>query len=418
MLRSRRVAWLVVLGGVLSGAAWGQAAYKFVVIGDSRGTDNGVNATILGEMRDAAIAEDPDLVLVTGDLVTNGSVAQLTVWAETFMDPVLAQGIGVYACRGNHDLDINAWNTVFSGPRAFPQNGPADELNLTYSFVHKNALFISMDSFMPDNLLRVDQAWLNEQLAAKTTPHVFVFSHYPAYPVAHTDCMASFPSNRDAFWDSLGAAGAKVYFTGHDHLFDHLRMMDGAGNWIHQYIVGTAGAPGHDWSGIYLDPRVEGISHVENNGYSVVEVAGDNLTIYFKQRMTPGVYAQAGDVGTFAVGATAVKPTADFSASVMSGAMPLEVRFQDESIAGTNPITRWRWDFGDGETSEDPSPVHTYTQAGFYDVSLTVSNDDGGNTISRKEYISVGLPVWGCFGSGFAIAGLLGFASRRMRKSA
>jgi PKD repeat protein len=229
--------------------------------------------------------------------------------------------------------------------------------------------------------------------------------------------MANFPADRDVFWDSLGEAGAKVYFTGHDHLFDHLRMMDGEGNWIHQYIVGTAGAPMHTWTGVYPDSRVEGISHIENNGYSMVEVAGDSFTVYFKERTAPGVYTQAADVSTFTVGTNAVKPTADFSASDMSGAIPLEVRFQDESITGTNPITSWTWDFGDGGVSHDPTPIHTYTQAGFYDVTLTVSNDDGGDTITRKEYISVGLPVWGCFGSGFAIAGLLGFATRRMRKT-
>ena len=36
--------------------------------------------------------------------------------------------------------------------------------------------------------------------------------------------------------------------------------------------------------------------------------------------------------------------------------------------------TSWHWDFGDGTTSTEPNPSHTYTSPGNYDVSLTVSN--------------------------------------------
>ncbi len=38
----------------------------------------------------------------------------------------------------------------------------------------------------------------------------------------------------------------------------------------------------------------------------------------------------------------------------------------------------WRaWDFGDGETSVGPTPVHRYSVAGDYDVTLTVATYDG-----------------------------------------
>ena len=37
----------------------------------------------------------------------------------------------------------------------------------------------------------------------------------------------------------------------------------------------------------------------------------------------------------------------------------------------------WHWDFGDGETSIQPSPQHTYAERGHYQVSLTVTDDDG-----------------------------------------
>jgi len=39
--------------------------------------------------------------------------------------------------------------------------------------------------------------------------------------------------------------------------------------------------------------------------------------------------------------------------------------------------TAWEWDFGDGATSTEQNPAHTYTAAGDYEVCLTITNDMG-----------------------------------------
>jgi PKD repeat protein len=72
---------------------------------------------------------------------------------------------------------------------------------------------------------------------------------------------------------------------------------------------------------------------------------------------------------------------ADFVSDVTSGRVPLTVQFTDKS---TGNITGWSWDFGDGATSTEQNPSHTYTSAGTYDVSLEVS--DGVST--NKKVIS------------------------------
>jgi chitodextrinase len=54
-----------------------------------------------------------------------------------------------------------------------------------------------------------------------------------------------------------------------------------------------------------------------------------------------------------------------FTASVTSGTVPLTVEFTDTS--GGEPEA-WEWDFGDGETSDEQNPTHTYETAGTYDV--------------------------------------------------
>jgi len=71
------------------------------------------------------------------------------------------------------------------------------------------------------------------------------------------------------------------------------------------------------------------------------------------------------------------KPIVVFEASTTSGCFPLEVAFTDNSKTPVGNIIRREWNFGDGTTSTDANPKHTYTTAGSFSVSLTVTNSDG-----------------------------------------
>jgi len=79
-------------------------------------------------------------------------------------------------------------------------------------------------------------------------------------------------------------------------------------------------------------------------------------------------------------------PIAQFSLNSIDGLAPLNVNFRDSSI-GT--ITSWLWDFGDGQTSTEQNPTHTYNDLGTYTVSLTVTGPTGSNTDIRSDYIRV-----------------------------
>ncbi len=283
-------------------AGCSQPKWRFIVTGDSRDGENGVNTLILSELAAQIVKAKADLVLITGDLVTgyNDQAAlhsQLNTWIET-MKPVYDAGIGVYAVRGNHDVGrppgVDAWNNVFTGKFAMPVNGPPRQNNLTYSFTHKNALIVGLDQYI--ELRRVDQDWLDSQLAANTKPHIFLLGHEPAFKVKHEDCLDDYPARRDRFWASIQRAGARAYFCGHDHMYDHARV-DGDGdpeNDVHQYVVGTAGAPLYDWAGQYdgvnTTYTVENIYHAEEFGYCLVEIDGLDVTITWFERTAPGLY--------------------------------------------------------------------------------------------------------------------------------
>ncbi len=82
-------------------------------------------------------------------------------------------------------------------------------------------------------------------------------------------------------------------------------------------------------------------------------------------------------------------PKAEFYADKFTGKPPLTVHFTDASTG--NP-QRWLWQFGDGETSEDQNPTHTYTQIGTYTVSLTVDRPGGESKVIKENYISTSTP--------------------------
>ncbi|GBD26996.1 Protease 1 [bacterium HR30] len=54
------------------------------------------------------------------------------------------------------------------------------------------------------------------------------------------------------------------------------------------------------------------------------------------------------------------------------GPPPLSVSFTSE-VECTGGEAQYKWDFGDGSTSTEPNPVHTYTKVGEYTATLTVT---------------------------------------------
>ena len=68
-----------------------------------------------------------------------------------------------------------------------------------------------------------------------------------------------------------------------------------------------------------------------------------------------------------------------------------EVLFAGEEVAFTNlstdedgAVVGWSWDFGDGTTSAERHPVHTYPEKGAYRVTLTVTDDAGVTDMLEK----------------------------------
>jgi hypothetical protein len=285
---------------ITGGAFQSACGWNFLVCGDSRGSSYAaqVNTDILSELAHAATNEAPEFVLFPGDLVWGATPAAFAEW-KAAIAPLYHAGIPVYPVMGNHELgDVTAFTNAFGAE--IPDNGPAGEINRTYAVSGPNTLILALDTYV--NPHRVNQPWINSILATNLMPHVFVIGHEPAFKVSHTDTLDDYPASRDAFWRTLAGANTTAYFCGHDHFYDHARLDDGDGdplNDIRQYIVGTGGAPLYGdglYNGLNGTWTPRRVAHEMQYGYLVVEINDWDVTITWKHRVAPGIYAATTDI--------------------------------------------------------------------------------------------------------------------------
>ena len=232
-----------------------------------------------------------------------------------------------------------------------PSNPDTVEDKITYSFAAGNssgnaAFIVGLDQHglvEESTIFSMSwrQEWLEQQLAANPLGAVFVFAHYPAFKISNrTDPLPMLEglyadtTSRNRFWRSLSDHGVRAYFCTHSHYYDHSRILNKADTnsssppIVHQFIVGTAGAPfSHGWNPVTNDAHfvTSNVKHEENRlGYIVVEVDSPWVTMTWKHRTATNVFSDGGDVFRYQYGPGA-------------GAPPLEsVRKTDEAALYQN----------------------------------------------------------------------------------
>jgi outer membrane autotransporter protein len=289
---------LLALGAMVKfGAA---ASWSFVFMGDQRDKGSyGINQPIVTAMANQCASINPAFVLCGGDEIHGIDRAgqasledQYTHW-KAAMAPILSIS---YPVRGNHETygDNNTpgpdyakhWmDNIANVLPQIPKNGPPNEVGMSYSFSHNNAFIIGLEESYATSWYQVNQTWLNQQLAANTLPWTFVYGHYTAFGFSRNlepGSLADNPTQRDAFWKSLGDSSINIYFCGHVHVYNRARVSIDGGPEIQQIVVGTGGADLDSWDGKYDDPRVIPESHDEGRyGYTQVTVNGNTITVVY-----------------------------------------------------------------------------------------------------------------------------------------
>ena len=162
-------------------------------------------------------------------------------------------------------------------------------------------------------------------------------------------------------WDGNGSSGA----------FDSPLKLTMAGT--RDYFGGKVFFVG--FTGVYWSSTVEGeySAALHINEFSV-------FTDYGRRANGYSVRCIKGESAGIAA------PEVGFMVSKTFIPVGVSVSFKDLS---TNYPTSWEWGFGDGSTSSLQNPMHTYTTAGSYTLSLTATNNSGSNTETKTDYITV-----------------------------
>lgn len=145
-------------------------------------------------------------------------------------------------------------------------------------------------------------------------------------------------------------------------------------------------------------PQKEGGIHNRNVIYRVTSLNGEPLTVGNLPYLSVNVQSDCANYGDEIHSAAAAlylhRVSVQFPlhaiihADVVSGDAPLTVQFKDASFG--NP-TSWLWDFGDGTTSTQKDPAHTF-KSGIYSVTLTVSNGITSDTKTKQITVNENQP--------------------------
>ncbi|UEG49802.1 PKD domain-containing protein [Ferruginibacter lapsinanis] len=128
----------------------------------------------------------------------------------------------------------------------------------------------------------------------------------------------------------------------------------------------------------------DGYTSTDNNPQKIYAAAGT-----YKIKLI--AYFGACEDSAFKTVTVLPRPTATFSitGTTTSCKAPLTVTFENASIGADS----YKWDFGDGTTSNQFSPSHTYTKEGKFTVSLVVTNATGcADSVKKSDAIKITMP--------------------------
>jgi len=139
-------------------------------------------------------------------------------------------------------------------------------------------------------------------------------------------------------------------------------------------------------------------SIIPNTGYSIQDVVVDGSSVGPVSTYTfTNIVVNHTITASFTnTPPSCIPVVASFTTNQTTGPVPFSVQFSDTSSGHPNS---WQWNFGDGSANSTlQNPIHTYTTAGTYSVTLTASNTTCGYSggITMTNLITANPPSSSC----------------------
>ena len=235
----------------------------------------------------------------------------------------------------------------------------------------------------------LDQFWTTaEGVEGRIRVSTSYSPHGGSYQLLMDDAVSGGSYSQNEAWLHLNLSGESQVdldfwwkeFGDETHAQDGVYFSDNGGSsFVKVYDLNGQSFTNQTWQNITIDLDQAAASA----GLSLSSTFVVKFQQYDNYPMTSDGFA-FDDISVTA-GAGGSPPVADFAGTPTSGTAPLAVSFTDASTGATS----WSWTFGDGATSTAQNPSHTYSAAGTYTVSLTVTNAFGSDTMTKNGYINV-----------------------------
>lgn len=205
---------------------------RFIVFGDSKGKDNGINSKVLTKilMQSKKLDPEPEFIVICGDSVA-GSSDEVVLSHQLNNFKALIQRYNpnkpIIPVVGNHDVNRyqidDRYEKVFA--RTYSNlnlDGFLEGYNKTVYYIDfDETRLIVLNAFHYNAIHKIDEyqlSWFKET-ASTDKKNKIVFVHSPAFPSgAHLGhCLDLHPESRNAFWEIVEKCKVDIVFSGHEH---------------------------------------------------------------------------------------------------------------------------------------------------------------------------------------------------------
>lgn len=210
--------------------------------------------------------------------------------------------------------------------------------------------------------------------------------HFGFYSLAFSNNSKYLAASRSdkylLVWD-VEKKEIKYFINRDDLIFNKFSMDD-------KFIITTIGATDYSMIKFYLTESGAEVESINFNAHiqGLIAVSPDSVSI--------AIAGSDGRIRIFQPKIFNKQFFASFTSDTLIKQLGEPIYFTDNSLE--NPSS-WLWDFGDGTTSTEQHPVHFYNTKGLFSVRLIASNGTQIDTLTRKDFIRIVIPVVAKFDS-------------------